>query len=137
MTHTTHNKGTCLICGKETQPEMKCTCKFRNTQHTTHNDEAIVDEFSTEWHRLGIPNAVLAHMQHWLRQALTQARAQARADQDRISREEERVAVLNEAIQVSEECERGQHTEFDEWRAFKCFRNTLRSRLTTQNNNTV
>lgn len=60
--------------------------------HTTHNDEAIVDEFSTEWHRLGIPNGALPNMQDWLRQAL----AKARADQDRIARAEEREKTIDE-----------------------------------------
>lgn len=108
--------------------------------HTTHDDE-IVEEVAGVCDEVeflhGVPVKLPSQTKALLRGNVREALAQARADQDRISREEERVAVLNEAIQVSEECERGQHTEFDEWRAFKCFRNTLRSRLTTQNNNTV
>lgn len=40
--------------------------------------------------------------------------------------------VVNEAIRLSDEAERGHETEFNEWRAFKGFRNGLRDYAKTQ-----
>ncbi len=42
---------------------------------------------------------------------------------------EERNAVLSEAIALSDLIESQNNTVFDEWRAFKQFRNTLRDKL--------
>ena len=51
---------------------------------------------------------------------------------DFISQElaEQRKEMIKKMIELSDKIERGyQQTEFDEWRAFKGFRNTLRDKL--------
>lgn len=40
--------------------------------------------------------------------------------------------TLGEAIKLSDEIEAGKETTFEEWRAFKGFRNTLRDKLKTK-----
>jgi len=41
---------------------------------------------------------------------------------------QEREALLKEIMDLSDKIEMEGHTEFNEWRAFKCFRNTLRDK---------
>ena len=141
MTHTTHNKGTCLICGKETQPEKKCTCKFRNTQHTTHNDEAIINDL-----RRTLPQDILGAMEYrgfydcgkylddslfkGIEPRLRQALSQARADQDKISRADERERIHNAMYDT---LPTGNVNALD-WTLWA--QKTMES-LTTQNNNIV
>ena len=40
----------------------------------------------------------------------------------------ERERTLKEAVKLSDEIEAGKETKFEEWRAFKSFRNTLRDK---------
>lgn len=62
-------------------------------------------------------------LENWFRDTLTTL-TQHHQDQLR--------EVVNEAIRLSDEAERGHETEFNEWRAFKGFRNGLRDYAKTQ-----
>ncbi len=43
--------------------------------------------------------------------------------------------ILQDFIDLAEQCERGHETELNEWRAFKGFRNELNDRLTALTDN--
>lgn len=44
---------------------------FINMTQTTPEVEEIIGEFSKTWHKHGIPNGCLPHMQLWIRTTLT------------------------------------------------------------------
>lgn len=45
---------------------------------------------------------------------------------------EQRKTLINEVVELSDKIEAEGHTEFNEWRAFKAFRNTLRDKYIIQ-----
>ena len=47
-------------------------------------------------------------------------------NEDRQTSQDREREIVEEAIRLSDEAERGNETEFNEWRAFKGFRNGLR-----------